>query len=71
MMSVLLNYVAVILIWSTTPLAIKVSSTSVSPFAAILYRMVIAFFWLPPSLQYGKILPYSSVRTGGFTSPQG
>ena len=43
-MSVLLNYVAVILIWSTTPLAIKVSSASVSPFAAILYRMTIAFF---------------------------
>ena len=43
-MPVLLNYIAVILIWSTTPLAIKVSSASVSPFAAILYRMVIAFF---------------------------
>ena len=43
-MSVLVNYVAVIIIWSTTPLAIKLSNSSASPYAAVMLRMVIAFF---------------------------
>ncbi len=43
-MSVLLNYMAVILIWSTTPLAIKLSSDSVSAHAAVLLRMAVALF---------------------------
>jgi drug/metabolite transporter (DMT)-like permease len=43
-MSVLVNYVAVIFIWSTTPLAIKLSNSSASPFAAVMLRMLIAFF---------------------------
>ena len=41
-MSVMPSYIATILIWSTTPLAIKFSSDSVSPIAALCLRMLIA-----------------------------
>ena len=36
------SYIAVILIWSTTPLAIKVSSKTLSPIAAVSLRMALA-----------------------------
>ncbi|WP_062262244.1 DMT family transporter [Endozoicomonas arenosclerae] len=42
-MPVLGNYLAVILIWSTTPLAIKLSNGSLSAYAAVLSRMLLAF----------------------------
>ncbi|MGJ8693377.1 MAG: DMT family transporter [Thalassotalea sp.] len=41
-MSLVIAYLAVILIWSTTPLGIVWSSTSVSPSLALLLRMMIA-----------------------------
>ena len=41
-MSLAAAYLAVILIWSTTPLGIVWSSESVSPSLALLLRMVIA-----------------------------
>lgn len=41
-MSAPLAYVAVIAIWSTTPLAIKLSNHSLSPFAAVASRMSLA-----------------------------
>ncbi len=41
-MSVSIAYLAVLLIWSTTPLAIVWSSESISPSLAVLLRMVIA-----------------------------
>lgn len=41
-MSVLLNYIAVIIIWSTTPLAIKWSNDSIAPIASISLRTLIA-----------------------------
>lgn len=41
-MSVIIAYLIVVLIWSTTPLAIVWSSESVSPTFAVLMRMVIA-----------------------------
>lgn len=45
-MSVIANYLAVIFIWSTTPLAIKFSNESLSPFAAIGLRMLLALVLL-------------------------
>ncbi|MGI9281304.1 MAG: DMT family transporter [Endozoicomonas sp.] len=42
-MPVLGNYLAVILIWSTTPLAIKLSNGSFSAYASVLSRMLLAF----------------------------
>ncbi|NRB37189.1 MAG: EamA family transporter [Pseudomonadales bacterium] len=42
-MSVPVNYLAVIFIWSTTPLAIHFSNQSLSAHAAILLRMLLAF----------------------------
>ena len=42
-MPVLGNYLAVILIWSTTPLAIKLSNGSLSAYAAVFSRMLLAF----------------------------
>lgn len=41
-MSVISSYVAVIMIWATTPLAIKISNHSLTPFAAVTARMVLA-----------------------------
>lgn len=41
-MSVLISYITVVLIWATTPLAITLSSDSVSTQAAILLRMLLA-----------------------------
>ena len=43
-MSVVVHYLAVIFIWSTTPLAIKLSNDSASPHAAVMLRMLLAFF---------------------------
>ena len=43
-MSVPIAYIAVVLIWSTTPLGIVWSSESVSPTLAVLMRMIIATF---------------------------
>lgn len=37
------SYIAVILIWSTTPLAIKISSKTLSPIGAVSLRMLLAF----------------------------
>ncbi|CAA0080956.1 Uncharacterised protein [BD1-7 clade bacterium] len=42
-MPVLGNYLAVIFIWSTTPLAIKISNSGLSAFASVALRMVMAF----------------------------
>lgn len=42
-MPVMGNYLAVILIWSTTPLAIKLSNGSLTAYAAVLSRMLLAF----------------------------
>ncbi|CAA0079642.1 Uncharacterised protein [BD1-7 clade bacterium] len=42
-MPVLGNYLAVIFIWSTTPLAIKISNSGLSAFASVALRMVLAF----------------------------
>ena len=42
-MSVIIAYLIVVLIWSTTPLGIVWSSESVSPTLAVTSRMLIAF----------------------------
>ncbi|WP_019531386.1 DMT family transporter [Dasania marina] len=41
-MAVIAAYIAVILIWSTTPLAIKLSNDSLAPIAAVSLRMLLA-----------------------------
>ncbi|MCR8923229.1 DMT family transporter [Dasania sp. GY-MA-18] len=47
-MAVIAAYITVILIWSTTPLAIKLSNDSLAPIAAVSLRMLLAFVggWL-------------------------
>lgn len=75
-MSVPLAYIAVVLIWSTTPLGIVWSSETVSPTLAVLMRMLIAIvpgyiiltlarIRLPWSKSAIKVYSYSSVGVFG------
>ena len=58
-MSVHAAYLAVVIIWSTTPLGIVWSSESVSPTLAVLMRMVIALTLGVLLIKFGKInLPW-------------
>ena len=58
-MSTKAAYLAVIAIWSTTPLAIKFSNDSLSPYAAVSLRMVLGLVFL---LFIASLLRTSSVR---------
>ena len=75
-MSVPAAYLAVVLIWSTTPLGIVWSSESVEPTMAVLLRMIIAwvFGWLmlkilkiklPTNRQAKKLYVFSSIGIFG------
>ena len=75
-MPVSVAYLAVVIIWSTTPLGIVWSSETVSPTLAVFLRMLIAIFPglvimklaninLPWSVQARKIYAYSSIGIFG------
>ena len=75
-MTLVFAYLAVILVWSTTPLAIVWSSASISPSMALLLRMMIALIlaliiakaanvrlpWHKPALQ---LYCYSAIGIAG------